>query len=446
MIFPFPKDFLFGAASSAVQIEASCEEGGKGEDVQRYVSKHRPEQFHGDPNDGADFYHRYPEDIRMMQELGLKTFRFSVSWSRIYPNGPDQVNKQGLDYYEDMVDRMLDAGVAPLLDLWHCDLPMWVAEQGGPINPKFIDWFTGYAKTVFEVLGNKVPLWSTINEPHVNCLGANEFGLYPPFVADLKQAIHASHNAIIAHYRIIRLYKEMGFKGQIGAVVYLPPCYAANPNKPEDVAAAQRYQDYQSGWWLDTMIKGHYPHSAMENPYIRDKMPEGYQAQIEKEFIPADFVAINYYDGRFVEYRQDGKLNCKTVETNHIPAALFPKHPYPEGLYDALMYVKNTYPGKDIYITENGIGVNRLDDPEEDLKDDYRVEFMRKHMRFISRAIQAGAPVKGYYPWTLIDTHEPGGGYQSTFSMIQVNFETKERRPRKSWYYYQRVIKNRFVD
>lgn len=447
MLFPFPKDFLFGAASSAVQLESACEEGGKGEDIQRYTSKHRPEQIKGDPNDAADFYHRYPEDIQQMKELGLKTFRFSISWSRIYPNGPDEVNKQGLAYYEDMVKRMLDAGIAPMFDLWHCDLPMWVADRGGLVNPEFIDWFTSYAKTVFEVLGDKVAFWSTVNEPHVNCMTAYEQALYPPYVADIGKALLACHHMIIAHYRTARLYKQMGYKGQIGAVIYLPICYAANAGKPEDLAAAERCQAFHCGWWLDTMQKGHYPKAALEYPYVRDNMPEGYQQQLEREFVPADFVAINYYNAGYIQYEPDGKLDCKWVQNERLPSNNgFPARLYPQGLYDALMYIKNNYPGKDIYITENGITEKKPKvSMDDDLNDDFRVDFMREHMRSISRAIQAGAPVKGYYPWTLIDTHE-GGGFDSTFGLIQVNFETKERRPRKSWYYYQQVIKNGFVD
>ena len=447
MNFPFPKDFLFGAASSAVQIEAGCQEGGKGEDVQSRNFKLHPERYNGsDFNDCAGFYYHYPEDIQMMKDLGLKAFRFSISWSRIYPNGPEQVNPEGLAYYEDVVDHLLEAGITPFFDLWHCDMPLWVAERGGLLNPEFPDWFTSYAKSVFEVLGNKVPFWSTVNEPHTNCMEAYWYGYYPPYSADHKEAIHGSHNMIIAHFRTVRLYKQMGCSGQIGAVIYLPPCYAIS-SKPEDQAAAERYQAYQSGWWLDTMLKGYYPPVATEHPYIKEKMPEGYSEQIEKEFVPCDFISINYYDPFYIKYAPGEMLDCKIVKNPNLKVDGFGFTFYPDALYDALMYLKNTYPGKNIYITENGTGTKRGNDSEAELADDHRVYFIQEHLRTLSRAIQAGAPVKGYFHWTIMDTTELiCGGFDLVFGLTQVDFKTKERRPRKSWYYYQGIIRNGFVD
>lgn len=287
MRFSFPKDFLFGAASSACQIESGCNEGGKGEDVHTANYKLHPEQYQGaDPNCSADFYYHYPQDIEMMKELGIKMFRFSISWSRIYPNGPEEVNQAGLDYYTDMIDKLREAGIGTFFDLWHCDLPQWVAERGGLLHPDFIDWFVAYAKTVFEVLGDKVDYWSTVNEPNINCMLAYLNGKLPPFVADQEKAIQACHNMIIAHYRTIRLYKEMGFTGQVGSVVHMEPCYALDSMDAKDAEAAERQQAFYTGWWLDPMLKGHYPELILEYPYIRNKMPQGYQAQLDKEFIP----------------------------------------------------------------------------------------------------------------------------------------------------------------
>ena len=198
MRFPFPENFLFGAAGSAVQHESACYEDGKGENIHDRCYKQVPEEYFGDMNEAADFYHRYPEDIQMMKELGLRAFRFSISWARIFPNGPEQVNQAGLDYYKDMVDHLMDAGIAPFFDLWHCDLPQWVAERGGLLHPDFSDWFTGYAKMVFEVLGDKVAMWSTVNEPHANVMGVYMDGNYPPFSKGRENSYQASHNMILA--------------------------------------------------------------------------------------------------------------------------------------------------------------------------------------------------------------------------------------------------------
>ena len=448
MRFPFPKDFLFGAATSAVQVESACREDGKGEDFHNHNFGLHPEQYHGaDLNDSADFYHRYPQDIQMMKELGLKTFRFSVSWSRIYPEGPDKVNPKGLAYYEDIVNGLLAAGITPFMDLWHCDLPWWVAEQGGLLNPNFIDWFVGYAKTVFEVLGNKIPLWCTVNEPNVNCTNSYRYGTLPPFEGSIKNALLATHNMIIAHYRTIRLYKEMGFQGKVSSVVHLIPFYGAKAGDAQDEAAAMRFMAYYCGLWLDPMLKGHYPKEIIDHPFIRDNMPKNFQNQLDAEFIPSDYIAVNYYDPGFAEYEENDALCYKRVYDPNLTRDAYGFACYPQGLFDAMMHLHNTYPGKDIIITENGIGIKKWGNLDEELNDDARIQYMREHLRSLSRAIQAGIPVKGYYHWSIMDTNElRSGGYDMMFGLTQVNYETKERRPRKSWYYYQQVIRDGIVD
>lgn len=445
MRFPFPNDFLFGAGSSAIQIESACYEDGKGESIHDRCYRQEPEEYHGDPNEAADFYHRYPEDIRMMKELGLKAFRFSISWARIYPNDPEQVNEAGLAYYADMVDRLLEADIVPFFDLWHCDLPQWVAERGGLLNPDFIHWFTGYARTVFEVLGHKVAIWSTVNEPHVNVMGVYMDGVYPPFSKGRKNSYLASHNMILAHYRTVRLYKQMGFKGQIGAVVHMPPCYTIEPGTDEDFAATERYHARYFGWWLDPMLKGHYPEILLEYPVIRDAMPENFAQQLAAEFIPSDFIGINYYNPASAKYELDGELDLKVTRDQSLPTDECGFRMYPSGLFDAVMYLKNTYPGKNIYITENGYAKKRMENMDQALEDDYRVNYIREHFRMMSRAIGAGAPLKGYFHWSLMDTHEMRGGFQYLFGLIQVDMKTKARTPRKSWYYYQQIIKDGFV-
>lgn len=440
MRFPFPKDFLFGAASSAVQIESGCTEGGKGEDIHDRNYKLDPESYKfADFNESADFYHRYPEDIQMMKELGLKLFRFSISWSRIYPNGPEQVNRAGLDYYSDMIDKLLAADIVPFFDLWHCDLPQWVADREGLLNPQFIDWFTAYAKTVFEALGDKVPYWSTVNEPNINCVA--QYG------TDRVKINQACHTMIIAHYRAVRLFRQMGLKGKIGAVVHVMPFYALDPGKAEDVAAAERCQANYSGWWLDPMLKGYYPKEIIDYPFLQKTMPTGFQKQMEEEFLPMDFIGVNYYNPGFAVFEANDEMEFKKTSNPDLKKDDYGFATYPDGLFDTVMFLKNTYPGKDIFITENGIGVKKWGKLDEEQHDDYRIKHMREHLRSLSRALQAGAPVKGYCHWSIMDTNElRSAGYDLIFGLVQVNYETKERRPRDSWYYYQQIIHDGFVD
>lgn len=441
MNFKFPKDFLFGAACSACQIESGCNEGGKGLDVGEYGFKIYTEKFcGGDPKDSADFYHKYPEDIKKMKELGIRCFRFSVSWSRIYPNGPEKVCQAGLDYYSDMIDRLKAEGLVVFFDLFHCDLPYWVMEMGGILDPRFIDWFSDYAKTCFTALGDRVDYWCTVNEPSINCMASYAYGSNAPFLHDMNLAIKASHNMLLAHYKVVRLYKSLGFGGKIGAVIHVEPVYAASMDE-KDEQAAERRMAFYSGMWTDPMFKGHYPKILMDYPYITEKLPDGFAKDLEDNFIENDYIAVNYYSPSFVKYVDNGELDYEIIKNEKLPMDSYGFMIYPQGLFDTLTYLHDTYPGKDIIITENGIGVEKWGNYEEELNDEYRIDYIREHLRELWRALRAGIPVKGYFHWSIMDTNELyAGGYKFMFGLNQVRYDTKERFPRKSWYFYQQVI------
>lgn len=447
MDFRFPDDFMFGAACSACQIEAGCNEGGKGEDVGEHYYKIYPEKYFGaDPNASADFYHRYPQDIKMMKELGLNVFRFSISWSRIYPNSPEEVSQEGLDYYSDMIDKLREAGIVTFFDLFHCDLPYWVIEKGGILDPAFIDWFSAYARTCFEAFGDRVDYWCTVNEPSINCMAAYAYGSNAPFLKDMKLAIRACHNMILAHYSALKIYRSLGFCGKIGAVIHFEPVYALTMDE-KDREAAKVKQAFYSEWWLDPMLLGHYPEILMDRPYLVDMLPLGYAKELADNFEANDYVAINYYSPSAAKYAPNGKLDYETVSNKKLPKDDYGFRCYPEGLYDSVLYLSEKYPGKDIFITENGIGIKKWGNYDEELHDDYRIDYMREHLRALSRACKSGAPVKGYFHWTIMDTNELyAGGYQYMFGLTQIRYDTLERVPRDSWYFYRDVIKQRRVD
>lgn len=447
MNFPFPDRFLFGAACSACQIESGCHDGGKGEDVGEHFFKVFPEKYQGgDPEKSADFYHRYRQDILQMKELGLSAFRFSISWSRIYPDGPDRVNAEGLAYYSDMIDALREAGIVTFFDLFHCDLPYWVIERGGILNRAFIDWFERYAETCFTAFGDRVDYWSTVNEPSINCMGAYAYGTNAPYLMDMTKAIHACHNMLLAHFRAVRLYKRMNLPGKISAVIHFEPNYALS-FASEDIAAAQRNLDFYSGWWMEPMFFGRYPEKLLAYPYLTQRLPENAQAELQDAFEEADFIGINYYNPAFVRYKKDGELDICKIGNPGILQDDYGFMQYPQGLFDAVMYLKDKFPGKDIFITENGVARKKCGDYDKELQDDYRIDYMREHLRELSRAYQAGAPVKGYFTWTIMDTNELyAGGYNYIFGLTQVRYDTLARVPRKSWYYYQNVIRYRTVD
>lgn len=447
MKFEFPKDFLFGCASSACQIESGCYEGGKGEDVHQHYAPLMPEKYgdNTDPDRSADFYHKYPEDIKLMQELGLNAFRFSISWSRIYPNGPEEVCQAGIDYYSDMIDKLKAAGIVTFFDLWHCDLPYWVIEKGGLVVPEFIDWFTTYAKTCFEAFGDRVDYWSTVNEPDINVKLAYLTAHTAPFIKDPDLAYKVCHNMILAHYKTVKLYKSLGLKGKIGAVTYVVPFFPASSD-PKDIAAAERYQAEHSGLWLDPMLKGHYPELLMNWPYFVEKLPTGANEELRENFIASDFIGVNYYNSGIARYVDDGRFCTQYADDELLKKDAYGFTISPAGIFDALMYLHKTYPGKEIFITENGVSRQKTGDYEAELEDDYRIIYMREHLRGISRAISAGIPVKGYFHWSFLDTNEIyAGGYKYIFGLVQVRYDTLERFPRKSFSYYQKLISDGFV-
>jgi len=440
MKFKFPENFLWGAASSACQIEASCDAGGKMPTVADYYARKA-----GIPSadDGADFYHHFEEDIALMKKLGLKTFRFSISWARIFSDVDSEVNQEGVDYYNRVIDCLVDAGIVPFFDLFHCDMPMFVIDKGGMKNREFIKWFARYAKTCFELFGDRVKLWSTVNEPCINVFGAYATAHTGPFETDLSGGLLASHIMLLAHFEAVRIYKEMGLDGKIGAVNYVQPAYPKTPDE-KDVEATSRYRAYHSGIWLDPMMLGEYPKIIMDEPYIAEKMPENYAQELKDAFVKMDFLGINYYGPFSVEYVEDGKLNYNAYKNPELPQDYYGFVFYPQGLFDTMLDLKDRYGDTEIYITENGTAREDTGDAEENLKDDFRIKYMQEHIREVWRSIKAGANIKGYYPWTILDTCECYGlnvTYKHLFGIIQVDMKTKERTPRKSYYYYQDIIK-----
>ena len=447
MKFKFPKDFMFGVASSAVQIEAASYDDGKGTDIWQHRFKLSPEKYdYHDTDYGADFYHKYKEDIKLMKELGIKSFRFSIAWSRIYPNGPDKINQAGIDYYHNLLDELLKNDIIPLFDLWHCDLPQWVMDKGGPVNPEFIDWFVTYAKTCFKEYGDKVPYWSTVNEPQCNIMAPYAWGIQPPFEKDIKKANIAGHHMILAHFKTVKAYREMGFKGKIGIVNHFYIAFAPTTDE-KDQAAAERETEFYSLWYTDAIYLGRYPENILKYPFMKDNMPENYEKDLEENFVKSDFIGVNYYGTHTVKYAKNDELDYEIVPETNVDALGFTYNP--AGIFDALNFINERYPGHELIISENGVGKQKWGKYEEELDDEYRITYLRDHLRGLSRCIDAGLPVKGYYHWTILDTTEgAGGGFSLMFGLVQVRFdrEDKQRIPRKSFYYYKDIISKGFVE
>lgn len=373
-----------------------------------------------------------------MKELGLKSFRLSISWPRLFPEGGGALNETGAAFYNSVIDCLIEHQIEPFVDLYHWDLPQTLQNVGGFENPQIIEHFTYYAETCFRLYGDRVKLWSTFNEPSVIALSSYYHKAFPPYKDDLGAALRASQNLLLMHYAAVRKYHSMRLGGKIGAVIAFVPVYPETPGSLDD-GAAVRQEDIVCNWWLRPMFKGEYPESVIQDPEYLAAMPENFADELRRAFVPMDFVGINYYYPALTAYCPESHLRSKHVEVYYGQSDYgFPI--YPAGLYDSLRYISEHYDNPEIYLTENGLGTSRFPTMDQEIDDENRIEFLREHLRQLSRAIRAGCNVCGYYYWSHFDDFEGDAGYDINFGLLHVDRETLARTPRKSWHYYKRCI------
>ncbi len=438
--FDFPERFLWGTGSSSFQIEGGSAEDGKGPSIWDAACAEYASRFSkgATPAVAADFYHRYREDIALMKELGLKSFRLSIAWPRIFPAGRGKPNESGAAFYDSVIDCLLEHGIEPFVDLYHWDLPQALQSEGGFENPRIIEDFVAYAGACFDRFGDRVKLWSTFNEPSVVALSSYAHGAFPPYKNDLRSGLAAAHNVLLAHYGAIRRFREGGQQGKIGAVIAFVPVYP-DSHAAEDAEAALRQQDFVSNWWLRPMFAGAYPESVLAEPEISGSMPDEFASSLAGKFAPMDFVGINYYSPARTAFCPFSSLRSRHVEVFYAQSD-YGFLIYPQGLYDTLRYVKDTYGNPEVYVTENGIGNARSADVEGEIADMNRIHYIQEHLREVSRAIRSGCNVKGYYYWSHFDDFEAERGYDINFGLLHVDRDTLERTPRKSWHFYRECI------
>jgi beta-glucosidase len=438
----FPDGFLWGAATSAYQIEGAWDEDGRGESVWDFYCRTLKIAANQETGDVAiDHYHRYKSDIAMMKELGIKTYRFSISWPRIIPAGAGEVNRKGISFYNNVVDELLSAGIEPVACLYHWDYPMALTRREGWGSRNSVQWFADYAAVCFRALGDRVKTWLTMNEPWVDIF-APQFMVGKPTSEGMGKAVKASHHYMLANAKAIEAFRETVKAGKIGVAFALSPVYPATGSEPDRVAV-QRWDGFVNRWFLDPMLKGCYPEDMLEFYRERFKAPEiqaGDMELIKKQ--PLDFVGVNYYSRKVVKSsRAEPVLEAEVVE-NRDPTWATNGEVYPEGLYDILLRLDREYDHPVIFITENGtsFGDEQLKDGR--LNDSWRIDFLAKHLEAASRAIDKGVRLKRYYVWSVFDNFEWVFGYGRRFGIIHVDFKTQARTWKQSAIWYQAVIKN----
>lgn len=435
----FPEGFLWGAATSAYQVEGSPLADGAGPSIWHRFAHTPGRVANGDTGDVAcDHYRRWVDDVALMRELGLNAYRFSIAWSRILPAGTGRVNQTGLDFYSRLVDALLEAGIRPCATLYHWDLPAALDDRGGWLNPDVAGWFADYAITVFRALDDRVDLWATLNEPWVVVDGGYLHGKLAPGHASLYEAPLAAHHLLLAHGAGVEAYRAEG-RNAIGIVINLEPKHAATDHEA-DRKARDRADAYMNHWFLDPVLLGRYPAALPD--LFGDAWPDIPADDLARIQQPLDFVGINYYTRSLV---CDAPVaippRAGRVIVHGRTHTVLGWEVYPEGLAETLVAVRDRYGNLPLYVTENGASF--YDPPVVDgngLSDPLRVAYHRDHLWAAQRAIDAGVDLRGYFAWSLLDNFEWAHGFAVRFGLVHVDYATQKRTPKESARFYSKVI------
>lgn len=445
----FPKNFVWGTATSSYQIEGAWDEGGKGESIwDRY--SHTPGRIiDGSTGDVAcDHYHRWPEDIDLMKELGLKAYRFSISWPRVLPEGRGRVNQEGLDFYSRLVDGLLEAGIMPFATLYHWDLPQSLQDAGGWPERSTAEAFADYAGVVSTRLGDRIKRWITHNEPWCASFLSYELGEHAPGLRDRAAAVRASHHLLLSHGWAVPIIRANSHDSEVGITLNFETKLPASPSAA-DTRKALTEDGLLNRWFLSPLYGRRYPGDIVD--YFEPLFPKGmdfiHPGDFEAIAAPTDFLGVNYYTRAIVR--------DETAEDN-LPQTVFPDLPksdmhtglenpvyweiYPEGLYHLLNRLHFEYGPAKIYITENGNSFSTGPDGHGHVPDIQRLNFLHDHLIAASRAMNNGVPLEGYFVWSFMDNFEWAKGYQQRFGIVWVDFETQQRLLKDSARWYKQVI------
>jgi len=445
----FPKGFVWGGATAAFQIEGAWNEDGKSESIWDRFCRTPGKVANGDTGDVAcDHYHRFPDDIRMMQELGLQAYRFSIAWPRILPDGRGRVNQAGLDFYSRLVDGLLEAGITPFATLYHWDLPQILQDAGGWPSRATAEAFVEYADVVTQHLGDRVKNWMTHNEPWCIAFLSHQIGEHAPGHQNWNEAIQAAHHVLLSHGWAVPVIRRNSPDAEVGIVLNFTHASAASASQP-DQNAARWFDGYFNRWFLDPVYGRRYPADMVEDYTAAGHLPNGMDfvqpGDMEAIAVPTDFLAVNYYTRAILRDEEATDNLPQTVVSSGEETAMGWEI-YPAGLYQLLCRLHFAYQIPKIYIAENGCAYS--DGPGDDgkVRDERRISYLRRHFAAAQRAIQAGSPVQGYFVWSLMDNFEWAKGYDERFGLVWVDFETQQRIPKESAAWYSGVIGQNGID
>ncbi|HHU93088.1 MAG TPA: beta-glucosidase [Halanaerobiaceae bacterium] len=444
----FPENFVWGAAAASYQIEGAAYEDGKGLSVWDIFTRQKGAIENGDNGDIAcNHYHRYKEDVQLMKELGLQAYRLSLSWPRILANGTGKVNQKGLDFYDKLIDELLENGIEPYITLFHWDYPYELYKKGGWLNPDSPDWFAEYTEVVVQKLSDRVKNWITINEPQVFVNLGHKDGVHAPGLKlGMEDLLQISHNVLLAHGKGARVIRETSVQDcRIGLAPSDSPVFPATKSE-ENIQAARRasfsVEDkglWAINWWMDPVILGRYPEEGLK--IFEEYLPEIKTDDFKIISEPIDFFGVNIYQGVCVKLDDKGQAVPAERKVGYARNAYY--WPItPEALYWGPRFYYERYK-KPVIITENGMSNVDWVAVDGKVHDPQRIDFTNRYLRELQKAGEDGVDIQGYFHWSLMDNFEWAQGYLERFGLIYVDFETGERIIKDSAYWYKKVIETK---
>jgi beta-glucosidase len=440
----FPRSFLWGAATSACQIEGSPTADGAAPSVWHDFARKRGKIRDGsNPDISCEHYRRYREDVRHMKELGLKAYRFSIAWPRIFPQ-KGRLNPKGIDFYSRLVDCLLEAGIRPFATIFHWDAPRWFQEEGGFVRRASVESLLEYGTAVFSRLGDRVKDWISLNEPSVWTVFGYALGAWPPGKKnDLRSLFHASHHQLLAHARLVEAFSSYSAGGRIGLAHHYSWVTPFDAENSRDVEAAAFMDDATNGIYMDSIFHGRYPERIVKR--MGRFLPKGFDKDLPSMKKPGDFIGINYYSRDVYKYSffQPYTRAKGMRDLNSVYNAMW--ETYPQGIYKTLLRLRDAYGNPPCYISENGYPMK--DVPGADpLEDPARISFIADHVSLVGKAIQEGVDCRGYFHWSLLDNWEWAYGFSMRFGLLRNDFATQERSWKKSAYWYRDLIRANAVE
>ena len=452
----FPEGFLWGAATAAYQVEGAAREDGRGPSIWDTFSHTPGKTDNGDTGDVAcDMYHRYPADIALMQGLGIKGYRLSISWSRLFPNGDEVREERGFAFYDDLINTLIAQGITPYITLYHWDLPQALEEKGGWRNRSTIDAFGRYAAAVAEHFGDRVKHFAPINEPWCVAWLGYGLGVHAPGISDRPTAFKVAHHTVLAHATAVNAMRAVRDDLKIGPVLNHANYPADDPSDPEQAHASDILDAVQNRWWMDAIFYGKYPQVLIDefgSEFLSAILPGDMELAQTKN----DWIGINYYFDTRVG--PSDAANPIAFDNSALLGLSIDSSPRgeltdmgwpitPVGLTNLLVRWTDQFGSRlpQIFITENGCAYPDGPDPAGKVNDQHRIAYLEKHLKALLDAIGQGVDVGGYFQWSLLDNFEWSLGYQKRFGIVYVNYQTQERILKESAHWYAEVIKQSAV-